>query len=352
MKIVQIKNVELQGIVTCLKEGGLIIVPSDTVYGLIVDPTNRRAVEKLIAFKNRPPGKAVSIFVSDLKMLENEVDVNDRQKNLLNKLLPGPFTIVLESKHCVDKLLESERGTLGVRFPDYSFIVNLVRQYGKPLTATSANLSGRSPHYSIETLLKELPKNKKSLIDLVIDAGQLPRNKPSTIVDLSQEEVKVIRKGDLIFHKDDTFLSRSETQTKKIGQFLLNKYIHHIDLKPIVFILEGDLGTGKTVFVKGIGDAVGAKEIVSPTFVVSYEYKTRHKLVHLLAHYDLYNIQEEKEFQYLGIENYLKKYTVLCFEWGEKAGKLLEHFKEKGVVIYVKLKHVDESTREINYTIL
>lgn len=352
MKIIQLKNTVIHGLINCLKNGGLFIVPSDTVYGLVVDATNRQAVKKLTAFKNRPPGKAISIFVSDLEMLERQVLVSDKQHHLLKELLPGPFTIVLESKHIVDKLLESEKGTLGVRFPDYAFITNLVREYGKPLTATSANLSGRSAHYGVETLLKELPKSKRNLIDLIIDGGKLPRNKPSTIVDLSQDSVKVVRKGDIVFQKENTFISKTELQTKKISQFLLKKHLSVVSQKPIIYILEGDLGAGKTVFVKGIGDLLGTQNIISPTFVISYEYKTRHKLVHLLAHYDLYNIQESKEFAYLGIENYLKKNVVICFEWGEKAGELLKSFKEKGVVVYVKLRQLSPTERIIEYSVL
>src|SRR3989344_3634264 len=172
-------------VIETLACGGLVISPSDTVYGLLVDATNEKAVEKLIQFKNRPPGKAISIFVSDISELQSQVTVDKQQLGLVKELLPGPFTVILASKSKVSPLLESEKRTLGVRIPNYQFLLELVKKFGKPVTATSANLSGRPPHYSISSFLNDIPDTKKNLIDLIIDAGTLPRNKPSTVVDLT-----------------------------------------------------------------------------------------------------------------------------------------------------------------------
>jgi L-threonylcarbamoyladenylate synthase len=236
-----------------LKQGGLVIFPSDTVYGLLVDATNEEAVKKLIAFKNRPPGKAISVFVTE-RFLNEHVTVNDSQQKLLEKLLPGPFTVILDSQHNVSKLLESEKGTLGIRIPDYELVQELVKAFGKPITATSANLGGRPPHYAVETLLKELPESKKQLIDLFVDAGKLPRNKPSTIVDLTTPQLKILRQGDVLLKDQQTFITDTPIQTRKTAQYILKKALESHKDKPIVFILEGDLGSGKTVFVKGLAE--------------------------------------------------------------------------------------------------
>ena len=97
-----------------LARGGLVVFPSDTVYGLLVDATNENAVKKLIRFKNRPHGKAISVFIPDLNNLHQYVQVDHRQDKIIRTLLPGPFTVILKSKHQTSKLLESENGTLGV----------------------------------------------------------------------------------------------------------------------------------------------------------------------------------------------------------------------------------------------
>lgn len=327
-------------VINTLKLGGLVVYPSDTVYGLLVDATHKQAVKKLIEFKNRPLGKAISIFVLDLRMIKKVVEVSDDQEKTINQLLPGPFTVILKSKHQVCKELESEKETLGVRIPQNNSINRLIKLFGKPLTATSANLSGRSPHYSIESLLKELPNNKKKLIDLIIDVGKLPRNKPSTVVDLSQSEFKIIRQGDLNLAKKLSFISSSDDETKKIAQFILKKNLDFGKVGPLFFVIQGELGVGKTIFVKGLGESLGINNIISPSYVIYYEYS---KLIHV----DLYNVGEKEEFNYLGLDKYFVRNQIICFEWGEKLGDLYKTLESKGKVVCVEMRYLDEKKREI-----
>ena len=350
MKIIPLEKAKIREILTVLKEGGLVVFPSDTVYGLLVNATSEKAVRKLTQFKNRPTGKPISVFIADFSMLKKQVEMKKQQLRLLQELLPGPFTVVLPSKHKVSPLLESEKGTLGVRIPDYQFITKLVKKFGKPITATSANLDGRSPHYSIRSLLNELPEKKKELIELIVDAGVLPRNKPSTIVDLTATQIKILRKGDIVFRDKKLYVSESAGQTKKIAKYVLKKVGTDRDLslrKPLIFIIEGELGVGKTVFVKGIGEYLGIKNIISPTFVVYYEYISLYRNIDMLIHVDLYNVQDPEEFSNLGLEKYLKKGNLLCFEWGEKAGEIIDLLKQKGKIVYIKMRYVDRKRREI-----
>ncbi len=173
-----------------LLKGGLVIMPSDTTYACVVDASQQAAVEKLIASKARPSGKAISVFVSSLKEAEKYVDISDDQRITLSALLPGPYTVILQSKHRVSKLLEAENGTLGIRVPHYDFLHKVTKKYGLPLTATSANLAGKSPHYSVEALLNSLSETKKDMIDVIVDAGPLPHNKPSTVIDISGGSIR------------------------------------------------------------------------------------------------------------------------------------------------------------------
>ena len=165
MKIIKLTNNNQEEIISrtlvALKSGGLVVFPSDTVYGLLADSTNPKAVDKLLAFKERPIGKAISVFVANRKMAENYVSLNQNGQNVVNNLLPGPFTVVAQSRHKTDSRLEAENGTLGIRIPDYPLILSLVASLKKPITATSANLSGKPPFYSIYALLKTLSKTKK-----------------------------------------------------------------------------------------------------------------------------------------------------------------------------------------------
>lgn len=345
----------IQKTINVLKKGGLVIFPSDTVYGALVDSENPLAVEKLIRFKNRPFGKPISVFVSDLSMAKKYVSFNEKQLKIFNHLFPGPFTLILPSFHLVDRRLESEKGTLGVRLIDFLPVVKLTKKFGKPITATSANLAGKPPHYSIESLIKQLPKEKKEMIDLVVDFGKLPRNKPSTVVDLTRESLKILRSGDLNFVNEKVFVSSFPKETKKIAQYFFKKKREVLAKKPLVFIIEGELGVGKTVFVKGIGEFLGIDKIVSPTFVVFYEYdlpKLKNKdLVKIkkLIHVDLYNVQDEEEFEYLNLEDLLQKGYLMLIEWGEKMGDLYEKLKERGEIVYVKIEYLEEKKRKISF---
>lgn len=350
MKILStVSNKEYQTeTVNILKAGGLVVAPSDTVYGLLVDSTNDEAVRKLLAFKNRPIGKPISVFLSDFNAVSDYTLTQPNQEKILRQFLPGPFTVILPSKHKVSKLLESERGTLGVRVIDYKPIQDIVNKFGRPVTATSANISGKHPHHSLSAFLNTLSEPKKKLIDLVIDAGTLPRNKPSTVIDLSGSDIKILRKGDILIKNEASYISNSSDQTKKIGAYLFKKYQNSNSSKPLIFIIEGDLGVGKTILVKGIGDALNIKKIISPTFVIYYEYPISNGNYKNLVHADLYNISEVEEFDHLGLESYLNDKNIICFEWGERMGEFYKKIRPLANIVYIKMTHEDENTRHIS----
>lgn len=330
-----------------LKQGGLVVVPSDTVYGLSVDATNQQAVENLIAFKSRPTGKPISVFVRSIKECEKIVAIDREQRKTLESILPGCYTVVLSSRHRINSLLESEKGTLGIRVVKHPFIQALTEAYPNPITATSANLSGGSPHYSIESLLKSLSAKKRAMIDYIVDYGKLPYNKPSTVIDLSSDEIEVIRQGDSTIALGEEYTSKSEQETKQIAKQIIQKFESGVRKKPLVIILQGELGAGKTQFVKGVGGYLGVHDIISPTFVIHYEYKIPKKGFNFLYHVDLYNVTEKSEFAHLGFENMLKPGNVICIEWGEKSGELQELLVKKANVVYIQIQYIDDKTRSM-----
>lgn len=343
--------------VKVLKKGGLVVFPSDTVYGLLVDATNKYSVEKLIEFKERPAGKAISIFVSDMKMLKKIVKINKTKTNLLNNILPGPFTVVLDyipkySKFKLSKNLMSEKNTIGLRLPFYPLINLLVSSIKKPVTATSANLSGGNPAYSISALLRRISKKKKDMIDLVVDGGKLPRNKPSTVVDLTSEKIKQLRIGDLSLFGSYKYISKSEEGTKKLAKVILKDNIKETKNKSLVFILKGPLGAGKTVFAKGLGEYLEIKNIISPSFVIYYEYdiqtQSEKRKAKKMLHADLFNVRDEEEIKYLGFEKYIKPGNIICIEWGEKSSNLVKSLTANSKVLYVDINYDGGNRRRIN----
>lgn len=337
-------NIDIQKALAVLRKGGVVVFPTDTVYGLLCDATNEQTVDKLCRVKERPAGKAISIFVSDFEMARQYVELTPDIEPTLHTMLPGPYTVILPSKHRVVRALESEKGTLGIRIPQDERVVELVRAFGKPVTATSANLASRPPHYSIESFEKQIGVHRRGLVDLVVDGGKLPYRKPSTVVDFTTGDIQVLRRGDVDPATARVITTTSEQETKQLAQQLLQEASERNAELPIVFMLRGDLGAGKTIFAKGLGEYLGIRSIISPTFVVYYEYPIEGGK---FLHADLYNVGDREEFQHLGLASYLAKGNVLCIEWSERADDIIELLRGASQIIYVTIKHVNETTREI-----
>ena len=354
MKIIKISPEAIKEAGRVIMAGGLVVFPSDTIYILAVDPTNSQAVNKLLGFKNRWTGKAISIAVTDIDMAREYVVLNETAKNIYANLLPGPFTIVSEGKHKVATGIEAENGTLGIRIPDNRHIADLVKAVEGPVTATSANLSGRTPNYSVESFVRPLSKKKQEMIDLIVDGGKLPRNKPSTVVDTAEGEIKILRRGDLVTGEGKTLVSKSEKETGKIAEFLMKKLMDQAEKeKAVVWILSGDLGTGKTVFSRHVGRFFGVEQrIVSPTFVIYNEYEIKKEGLKKFVHFDLYRLEDKYEYEEIKFLDQFDKGVVACVEWPENMGKeYLEKLSKIAVVGVVKFEYLDENTRKIEYSL-
>jgi len=345
------KNALLEAL-TVLKNGGLVVFPSDTVYILAVDPTNPVAVEKLLSFKNRWTGKAISIAVANIDMAKSFVELDSETMALYQHLLPGPFTIISRGLHRVSSGIEAENGSLGIRIPDSKYIADLVTLFGKPITATSANLSGRTPHYSIDSFLRPLSLKKKKLIDLIIDAGKLAKNKPSTVIDALGSEIKIIRRGDLIANSSETLVSKSEAETGKIAHFILRKALKNTSNKSIVFSLSGELGCGKTVFSREVGQELGlTQKITSPTFVIYNEYPLNYLHYKKFYHFDLYRLVSEVEFKEIDFFSHFTPDSISCLEWPENMGSsIYQKLCQKSYLVSVNFSYLDSTTRQISFS--
>ena len=187
-----------------LGKGAIVLYPTDTLYGLGVDATNPEAVLRLKKLKGRPVSaglrrgegraKPISIMVADMAMAEKYAVVTPLAKKLAEKLLPGKLTIVLDAKSTLPEELTAGTGTVGIRIPNHPIALQLVREFGKPITATSANVSDMPPERSPEKILAQFGK-RADLIYQIIDAGELPESLPSTVVDARGEAPKIIRES-------------------------------------------------------------------------------------------------------------------------------------------------------------
>ncbi len=147
--------------VTVLKNGGLMIYPTETCYGIGADATNQAAIKKLLDYKTKRNDKPISVAVSDKKMAAKYVHINKTADNIYDNFLPGPITVVSKSKHVLAQGVESSMGTQGIRIPDHAFILELLKVYKKPITATSANASYKKTPYTIADVLNNISEKQK-----------------------------------------------------------------------------------------------------------------------------------------------------------------------------------------------
>lgn len=179
-----------------LKKGGSVVYPTDTAYGLAVDATNTKAVKKLYQLKGRDFQKPIHVIFPDVTWLSKLVFLNENVLRLMNRFMPGPITLVLPLKIESEsfKLLSSGTNTLGVRLPDHQVALELARKFKKPITTTSANISGADNAYSVAEVKKQF-LNIELKPDFYLDAGKLPVRKPSTVVLADGDIIKILREG-------------------------------------------------------------------------------------------------------------------------------------------------------------
>ena len=204
MKILKITRKNFKKVVETtiklIKEGEVIICPTDTVYGLICDATNIKAVKRLLKIKRRPKNKPTPIFVKNLKMAKTLAKIDKKQEKILKAVWPGKVTTVLKRTRFRQgfggrekiRLYGVDKKTIALRFPDYKLLNVLLKKLNCPLAETSANISGRPPLTKIEEIIKQF-KIRKYQPDLAIDAGNLLNSRPSVVLDLTSWPPKILR---------------------------------------------------------------------------------------------------------------------------------------------------------------
>jgi len=196
MKILKLSSKNFKEIIKIttesIREGKVIVCPTDTVYGLICDATNEKAVKKIFKIKKRPKGKPISIFVKDIKMAEEFAKIDKNQEKFLKKTWPGRTIVVLRVKGIFPGGIVCQWGKVGLRMPKYKLLNEILNKFKGPIAQTSANITGKPTPSTIQDILKQF-KNKKWQPDITIDAGELS-SKPSKVLDLTKSPYKILRK--------------------------------------------------------------------------------------------------------------------------------------------------------------
>lgn len=182
--------------VKTFREGGVIAFPTETFYGLCVDPFNPGAVKKLFELKGRPEKNPVALILPDEKSLPLITpEIPSSAKKLIKRFWPGPLTIIFNALPAIPPLLIANTGKAGARVSPHPVASRLAKELGSPITATSANPSGKKPPSTPQEVIEYF----NGSIDVLIDGGKLEAKKGSTIVDATDRELMLVREGEIPF---------------------------------------------------------------------------------------------------------------------------------------------------------
>ncbi|MEW6078648.1 MAG: L-threonylcarbamoyladenylate synthase [Thermodesulfobacteriota bacterium] len=177
-------------VVDILRDGGIIAYPTDTYYGIGCDITCKKSVEKIYAMKQRTRTKPFSIICCDLKNISDYAKVSNYAYKTMKRLLPGPYTFILEGSRLLPQILMTKRKTAGIRVPAHAICLDIVRRLGHPILSTSAT----SPDETVFDDPSFIDDHYGRQIDVVIDGGPVP-SQPSSVISLINDEPEVIREG-------------------------------------------------------------------------------------------------------------------------------------------------------------
>ncbi|MCA9370191.1 MAG: threonylcarbamoyl-AMP synthase [Pseudomonadales bacterium] len=342
-------NEVIQKAVKVLQRGELVVYPTETVYGVGVDATNQKAVDALLQYKSRREGKPLSIAVANASMAAQYAQINQQASALYKQFLPGPMTVISKDLGKLADGVASEFNSIGIRIPDYPLVREIVRDLGTPITATSANASGKRRPYTIQHILDNLSEKQKSHISLIIDAGELPRREPSQVIDTTLSIPVSVRAGSGLLKSSNTMqlVSQSEQETMAIAGKIMLQHWNSVSTTGVLIGLEGELGAGKTIFTKGVAEFLKINEtITSPTYSYIEEYPFQRHTTHgMLYHIDAWKLQSRDEVRRLRLAELLRPKTVVVIEW---FSQVVDAMPAPTCIIEVREK--DASTRVLKVT--
>ena len=177
-----------------IKNGGIVVFPTETVYGIGTNGLDKEAVERLYKIKERPLNKPISLLVSDYEMIEKVAkDISEIEYKIMKKFFPGPLTIILNKKDIVPDIVTSGGSTVGIRMPEEEITRKLIEYAGVPIAAPSANISGKPSGIDLQEIIKEFGDK----VDYYIDGGKSKIGIGSTIVKVENNSIKILREGSI-----------------------------------------------------------------------------------------------------------------------------------------------------------
>ena len=184
----------LNELVDILNNDGLIIFPTDTVYGIACNSFSDKAIKKLYLAKNRSFDKPIGVLTDSMSKINLVVEnISSVEKELIDKYFPGNLTIIFNKKKSVSDLLTSGNSTIGVRIPNNEIALSILKSYPYPLATTSVNLAGKKDGTRVSDFIFDF----KDKVDIIIDGG-ITKEVPSTIVKVENDKINIIRQGDFI----------------------------------------------------------------------------------------------------------------------------------------------------------
>ena len=184
----------LDKVINCLQDGGIVIYPTDTIYGMGCDIFKQKSIERITEILgDRKKKDSMTFICADLSDISNYTKpIPNHIFKTMKKVLPGPFTFILEANNNVPKLLQSKKKTIGIRIPDNPIILEIVRQLGHPILSTSVKDEDEIIEYTTDPEL--IYERFEDMVDIVIDGGY-GDNTPSTVLDCISGDIEVIREG-------------------------------------------------------------------------------------------------------------------------------------------------------------
>ncbi len=185
---------KLKDVAEIIKNCGIVVFPTETVYGIGANGLDKDAVKRLYKVKQRPVDKAISLLVSNVEMIEQLAkDITDMEYVLIKEFFPGPLTIILNKKDNVPDIVTAGGSTVGVRMPENEIALRLIEYGGVPIAAPSANISGHPSGTELNTIIDEFKEN----VDCYIDGGKSKIGVASTIVQVIDGVPHILREGSI-----------------------------------------------------------------------------------------------------------------------------------------------------------